>query len=239
MRPIDLARPHGLSSQAIRSYEERGILPPANRTAGGHRSYGERHRLALAAFRALAPSLGHAASAELVSLAHQGQIDGVLERLDQGHAELADDRAALERLARVLDGENLGPALTLKHTHPLSIGQVARRIGVTAATLRTWETARILRPTRDPRTGHRLFQADDLRDALLARQLRRGRHSLELIADIVAEVHQHRSRHRLVQALQEWRATLRDRGLALLAGAAALHELIDQSPPAVHPGGPQ
>jgi DNA-binding transcriptional MerR regulator len=232
MRPIDLARVHGLSSQAIRSYEERGILPPADRTSGGHRSYGERHRLALAAFRALAPSLGHAASAELVTLAHQGQIDGVLEQIDRGHAELADDRAALDRVARVVDGENLRPVLDLHHTRPLSIGQVARRIGVTAATLRTWETAGILRPTRDPRTGHRLFHADDLRDALLARQLRRGRHPLELIADIVAEVHEHRSHDRLVHALHEWRATLRARGLGLLAGAAALHELINHSPPA-------
>ena len=32
LRPVDLAREHGLSAQAIRNYERDGFLPPAART---------------------------------------------------------------------------------------------------------------------------------------------------------------------------------------------------------------
>lgn len=39
LRPVDLARGHGLSTQAIRNYEEAGILPAAGRTPHGYRTY--------------------------------------------------------------------------------------------------------------------------------------------------------------------------------------------------------
>jgi hypothetical protein len=38
LRPVDLARRHGLSTQAIRNYEAAGILPDAERTPHGYRT---------------------------------------------------------------------------------------------------------------------------------------------------------------------------------------------------------
>jgi hypothetical protein len=58
-RPIDLARGHGLSTQAVRNYEEAGILPPAGRTPHGYRTYTSLHAGALRAFLALVPGHGH------------------------------------------------------------------------------------------------------------------------------------------------------------------------------------
>jgi hypothetical protein len=43
LRPVDLARGHGLSTQAIRNYEAAGILPGAERTPHGHRTYTPLH----------------------------------------------------------------------------------------------------------------------------------------------------------------------------------------------------
>lgn len=226
MRPIDLARLHGLSSQAIRTYEGRGILPPADRSVGGHRRYGQRHRLSLEAFRALAPALGHAESARLVQLAHQGDVDHALALLDRGHIRLAGDRATLDQVAIAINATQPPAATTPAPTGPLTIGQVAHRIGVTPATLRIWETEGVLQPARDRRSGYRIYRADDLRDAHLARQLRRGHHSLSHIADIITDIREHRSHENLRRALDDWRTTLNAHGLALLHGAAALHQLI-------------
>ncbi|WP_414642135.1 MerR family DNA-binding transcriptional regulator, partial [Actinocrinis sp.] len=55
LRPVDLARRHGLSTQAVRNYEAAGILPAAERTDSGHRTYTRLHAHALHAFLALAP----------------------------------------------------------------------------------------------------------------------------------------------------------------------------------------
>jgi hypothetical protein len=43
LRPIDLAREHGLSAQAVRNYEDAGILPTAERSASGYRRYTPLH----------------------------------------------------------------------------------------------------------------------------------------------------------------------------------------------------
>src|SRR5689334_21689206 len=53
LQPIDLARAHGLSTQAVRNYEAAGILPGAERTPRGYRTYTPRHAQALRAFLAL------------------------------------------------------------------------------------------------------------------------------------------------------------------------------------------
>jgi DNA-binding transcriptional MerR regulator len=43
LRPVDLAREHGLSAQAIRNYDDAGILPPAERNPTGYRRYTDLH----------------------------------------------------------------------------------------------------------------------------------------------------------------------------------------------------
>ncbi|MFD2352022.1 MerR family DNA-binding transcriptional regulator [Nonomuraea ferruginea] len=60
MRPIDLARAAGLSTQQIRNYADDGVLPPTPRTPAGYRRFDARHRQALLTYRALAarPRLG-------------------------------------------------------------------------------------------------------------------------------------------------------------------------------------
>ena len=50
MRPVDLAREHGLSAQAIRNYEDAGALPPAGRSPSGYRRYTALHAQAVRAF---------------------------------------------------------------------------------------------------------------------------------------------------------------------------------------------
>ena len=59
LRPVDLAREHGMSAQAVRNYEEEGILPTAARTRHGYRIYTPLHARALRAFVALVPAHGH------------------------------------------------------------------------------------------------------------------------------------------------------------------------------------
>ena len=43
LRPVDLARQAGVSTQLVRNYEAAGILPPAPRSDTGYRQYGPEH----------------------------------------------------------------------------------------------------------------------------------------------------------------------------------------------------
>ncbi|MFD1547560.1 MerR family DNA-binding transcriptional regulator [Nonomuraea guangzhouensis] len=242
MRPIDLAREHGLSTQAVRNYEEAGFLPPAERSPHGYRAYAPRHAVALRAFLALIPAHGHATAGAIMRAVNGGAVEEALRLIDESHAQLAGDRHTLEAVERALrdlapprepesphgpeSRERTSPRDLAPQREPAAgvtfIGPLARRLGIRPATLRKWERAGLIVPRRDPRTGYRVYTSADERDVLLAHQLRRGGHGLEQIARVLERVRAAGGPEPLQATMREWRDRLTARGLAMLAGAAAL-----------------
>ncbi|MEU6800665.1 TioE family transcriptional regulator [Streptomyces neyagawaensis] len=230
LRPSDLAREHGLSAQAVRNYERDGFLPPAERTDSGYRVYTELHAAALRAFLALVPAYGHGAAGRVMRALHDGALDDALTLIDQGHSRLLRDRETLEAVRDALgrltaeraghaghtgDAEPTGPGAH----RPRSVGELARHLEVTPATLRKWEEAGILAPARDPATGYRVFRADDVRDAELAHLLRRGGHPLDHIAIVVRRIRTAGGAEALASSLGDWQHRLTARGVAMLNAA--------------------
>jgi DNA-binding transcriptional MerR regulator len=106
LRPVDLARDHGLSTQAIRNYEATGILPAAARSSHGYRTYTPLHAHALRAFLALQPGHGHRTATEILQAVNRGATADALRLIDESHAQLLDDRrtlTAVETALRALD----------------------------------------------------------------------------------------------------------------------------------------
>ncbi|WP_405779607.1 TioE family transcriptional regulator [Streptomyces sp. NBC_01378] len=225
LRPVDLAREHGLSTQAIRNYEEAGILPAARRTPHGYRTYTSLHAGALRAFLALLPGHGHRTATSIMRAVNQGTDEEAFRLIDESHAQLLDDRRTLQAVERALG--DLEP-LTAPEPGAESgsggtfIGPLAGKLGIRPATLRKWEDAGLVRPRRDPRTGYRVYDDADVRDARLAHQLRRGGYLLEQIAPLIAQVRAAGGLEPLEAALSDWRGRLSARGRAMLTGAAEL-----------------
>lgn len=234
LRPVDLARGHGLSTQAVRNYEADGILPAAERTPHGYRTYTSLHAHALRAFLALVPGHGHPAASSIMRAVNEDAVDEAFRLVDESHAQLLDDRRtlrAVENALRDLEpgaGPRPRPADERStdqaaHTDTGSfIGPLAGKLGIRPATLRTWERAGLVRPRRDPRTGYRVYDAAAVRDARLTHQLRRGGHLLEQIAPLIDQVRSAGGLQPLESALRDWRGRLSGRARAMLAGAAEL-----------------
>ncbi|MFD4948288.1 TioE family transcriptional regulator [Streptomyces sp. NPDC058239] len=233
LRPIDLARGHGLSTQAIRNYEEAGILPAAGRTPHGYRTYTSLHAGALRAFLALVPGHGHRTATSIMRAVNQGTVDGAFRLIDESHAQLLDDRQTLQAVESALrDLEpTTAPGLGVG-SEPVSgpggtfIGPLAGKLGIRPATLRKWERAGLVRPRRDPLTGYRVYDEADVRDARLAHQLRRGGYLLEQIAPLITQVRAAGGLEPLEAALCDWRGRLSARGRAMLTGAAELEAYL-------------
>ncbi|MYT22122.1 MerR family DNA-binding transcriptional regulator, partial [Streptomyces sp. SID7760] len=231
LRPVDLAREHGLSTQAVRNYEEAGILPAAARTPHGYRTYTPLHAAALRAFLALAPAHGHRTATAIMCSVNRGAVDEAFHLIDESHARLLDDRRtlqAVERALRDLDPSASAPApATVAALGPTAaggpggafIGPLAQVLGIRPATLRKWERAGLVHPRRDALTGYRVYDAADVRDARLTHQLRRGGYLLEQIAPLIAQVREAGGLEPLEAALADWRASLSARGRAMLTGA--------------------
>ncbi|WP_017601407.1 MerR family transcriptional regulator [Nocardiopsis lucentensis] len=234
LRPVDLAREHGLSTQAVRNYEDDGILPAAPRTDHGFRQYTPTHAQALRAFLALRAGHGHQTAAAIMRAANTGDHDTVLRLVDQSHVRALRDRTTLDEVTAALDDLTTGEPPTPAHRRPPTIGALAHQLDIRPATLRKWEKAGILRPDRDPATGHRHYPPDAVRDAHLAHQLRRGGHPLAHIATITEQVRNAGGVAALDEALRTWRADLTRRSRAMLAAGAELSHYLDRTDTTAH-----
>ncbi|XTZ13634.1 TioE family transcriptional regulator [Micromonospora echinospora] len=239
LRPVDLARQHGISTQAVRNYEKDGCLPPAIRTASGYRQYTQLHAKALRAYLALVRAHGHEAAGEIMRALNDGDLYGALRTIDRGHDQLQRDRRTLDTVAVTLESLAVS-TFTVVDTEAgataCTIGELARRLGVTAVTLRNWQRAGILTPRRDPARGHRLYDAEDIRDAALTELLRRGGYSLEHIRVVVEQLRVAGGVQALNAALRDWRQGLVNRGLAMLNASAAVSEYLSLSQILQHRG---
>jgi len=131
LRPIDLARGHRLSTQAIRNYEAAGILPDAGRTRYGYRTYTPLHARALRAFLALVPGHGHQTAALVMRAVNRGRTGDALRLIDESHAQLLDDRRTLQAVEAAL--RDLTPVP--QERGDMFVGPLARRLGIRPATL--------------------------------------------------------------------------------------------------------
>jgi DNA-binding transcriptional MerR regulator len=226
LRPVDLARAHGLSTQAIRNYEAAGILPGAERTPHGYRTYTPRHAQALRAFLALVPGHGHQTATSIMQAINRDTTEDALRLIDESHAQLLDDRRTLQAVEAALRDLNPVP----QERGDTFVGPLARRLGIRPATLRKWERAGLVQPRRDRQTGYRVYNAADVRDAQLAHQLRRGGYLLEQIAPLIAQVRSAGGVAPLEAMLRDWHARLSARSRAMLTGAAALEAYLGSRP---------
>lgn len=219
-----------MSAQAIRNYDEAGILPPAERSASGYRRYTPVHAQALRVFLALRRGHGHQQATEILRAINDGDTESAFRLIDATHLALITERRTRTEVASALSGLSTTPPPL--HGPPLTVGELARRLGVHPATLRTWESHGIVRPVRDRATGYRHYGSAEVRDAQIARQLRRGGYPLQQVARFVESLREAGGAESLRLFLDAWQDRLTTRSRALLAGAAQLDaycELLDRS----------
>jgi DNA-binding transcriptional MerR regulator len=221
-----------LSAQAIRNYDDAGILPPTERSRTGYRRYTPVHAQALRAFLALRGGHGHQRATEIMRAANRGDIETVYRLIDAAHAALLAERDTRAEVSTALDTLSAATRIPLDG-RPLTVSELAHRLGVHPATLRTWEKQGILRPVRKRATGYREYGPGCVRDAEIARQLRRGGYRLSQVAQFIDSLAEAGGADALTAFLDSWQDRLTRRSRNLLAGAAQLDAyltMLDQKP---------
>jgi len=216
-----------LSAQAIRNYDDAGILPPTERSTTGYRRYTPLHAQALRAFLALRRGHGHQQATEIMRATNQGDTESAYQLIDTTHVALLAERNTRTEVATALDTLSTTTPTAL-NGRPLTVGELARRLGVHPATLRTWETAGILHPERNRATGYRQHEPDCVRDAEIARQLRRGGYLLRQAAQFIDSLRKAGGADALTAFLDSWQDRLTTRSRNLLTSAAQLDTYLTQ-----------
>jgi DNA-binding transcriptional MerR regulator len=227
LRPVDLARRAGVSTQLVRNYEAAGILPPAPRSDTGYRQYGAEHLSALLTYRALAPGFGPETATRIMRAVHEGDEALAYRLVDAAHAALHEQRLATDAASDALgalaaeyvdEPQANGPSLL--------VGELAHRLGVRTSALRVWESAGLLAPTREPGTKYRRYGPEQVRDARIIHMLRQGRYYFEQIKPVLEGLRRTGSTEALRNAIAERRAAHDRQTKAMLYGAALLHQFI-------------
>jgi DNA-binding transcriptional MerR regulator len=226
-RAVDLARMAGISTQQIRNYADAGILPPVSRTAAGYRRFDESHRQALLAYRALARGCGPHTARAIMHAVHAGDVPRALALIDSAHAALHEQRRSLLATREALEAMAGHSPDTPTPRTPLRIGELAARLGVRTSALRTWESAGLLTPGREPGTGYRRFGPADVRDAQAVLTLRQAYYSLPSIRPIIDDLRRSGSTEALRAAVAERNTALTRQATAMLEGAAQLHRYLE------------
>ncbi len=154
-------------------------------------------------------------------------VEAALTLLDESHAQLLRDKETLTSVDAALRDLASSEAGRPSPRGVVFIGRLARDLGVGPATLRKWEKAGLIGPRRDPETGYRVYGAQDVRDARLAHQLRRGGYLLHQIAPLIAQVRHAGGIEPLEATLAQWRAKLSARGLSMLTAASELSTYLE------------
>jgi DNA-binding transcriptional MerR regulator len=200
MRGIVLAREAGISVQQVRNYEQAGLLPTATRSAAGYREFDESHRRALTSARELVGAYGWDDAVTIMAAVHRGDLATAVACIDHAHAQLDHERDRIQQALQAfevvvthpLDADPRMAAALDQMTRqgtPLRIGQLADLLGVRTSTLRFWERAGLIRPSREQATGYRAFDVAAARDAHLVRLLREGNFPMTIIRAALDEMH--------------------------------------------------
>jgi len=228
LRAVDLARQAGVSPQQIRNYLDEGILPSVTRSPAGYRIFTVRHAQALSVARQLALGHGWPRTRAIMQAINQHRPDDARAIIDHSYAELARERtdladilAAVNTLA--VEPSNAAPTIRGQ----ITIGEVARRVGVRRSALRVWEDQGLLRPRREERTEYRIYTAADLRDAHIVALLRQGGYRHPAIRAILDEIRTTGNTERARAALTQREAEINERGRRRLAASAVLQDYLD------------
>ncbi|SEG45567.1 MerR family DNA-binding transcriptional regulator [Paenibacillus sp. UNC499MF] len=179
-RPVDIARKLNVSTSALRNYEAAGLVPPAERTAAGHRTYTELHAAYFECIQAMSPGFGMDVTAEVLRLLQKGERSPALWCMTEAQAALfRDKRSADETLAYLESGEAESPPEE-PESGGKSIGRVSAETGVPRSAIRYWEKEGLVSAARNPVNGYRTFTRHQVRKIRLIHTLRQAVYSQEL-----------------------------------------------------------
>jgi DNA-binding transcriptional MerR regulator len=228
LRPVDLARRAGISTQLVRNYESVGILPEVPRSESGYRQYDEVHLQAMLTYRALAPGFGSEAATAVMRAVHDGDQALAYRLIDASHAALHEQRLATDVASEALEGaaEEFLDGVPVVKGPDLLVGELAGQLGVLTSTLRVWESAGLLTPVREAGTKYRRYGPVQVRDARIIAMLRRGRYGFDQIRPVLDGLRQTGSAEALRAAVAERRAAHDRRTRAMIHGSAMLHDYL-------------
>lgn len=232
LRPCDLAREIGMSVQTVRSYENWGLIPRAERGPQGYRLYTSGHLQALRVARLMIEGFGWPVAQRIMQAIHERNQSLAWAVIDARHAEIHQYRCEVEEMLRMLRATSpIIPARAAREhgqARSLRVGEAAQYAGVRASTLRFWEEQGLLHPSRDRDSRYRLYDEEQIHILRTIALLRKANYNVETIRTVLIQVAQGNPQQSLAAAEQRLKE-LAETTYRCVKATAALWEYLEQS----------
>ncbi|MEU1203866.1 MerR family transcriptional regulator [Nocardia sp. NPDC005825] len=225
LRTADVARLTGYSVQQIRNLERDGVLPPAERTASGYRTYRDLHVASARAYRALAAGVGPVDAKAIVRAAHDDSPTRMLALLDAAHAAIDTERRDLEHTRDAVRHIDAEPIDRVRPSDSMTISELADALGLRASTLRFWDAMGLVTPGRAATRDARSYTPADVRDVRIIDQLRRAGYGIPALRSLLPELRDTDRHTDVLTRLAARDAAIESRSLALFTAGTELHAL--------------
>jgi DNA-binding transcriptional MerR regulator len=187
-----LARAVGVHPNTVRRYVDKGFLPPVDRSPAGYRRFTERHldclRVARLVFCNVYPGKAiYHSGIHIIEVTVSGDLGGALELAYRHLALVQSERAHADVAAGLLERWAFGTPADAT-SQPLTIGQVARLLGVSVDVLRNWDRSGLVDIPRDPSNGYRRYGAPEISRLRVIRMLSRAGYSLSAILRMLIQL---------------------------------------------------
>jgi DNA-binding transcriptional MerR regulator len=187
-----LARAVGIHPNTVRRYVDRGFLPPVQRSPSGYRRFTERHldclRLTRQVFCNQFPGKAiYHSGIQIIQVTVSGDLGGALELAYRHLALVQSERAQADVAAGLLERWARGAPADAT-SQPLTIGQVARLLGVSIDIVRNWDRNGLIEVPRDPVNGYRRYGAREISRLRVIRMLSRAGYSISAILRMLIQL---------------------------------------------------
>lgn len=208
LRPIDIARRLRVSTSTLRKYEEAGLVPEADRTAAGYRTYTLEHAAYFACVRGMLPAFDLVFIRKVMRAVQERAVDKALWQMTKAQAGLWQERQIVARFMDRMQGAGKRSALR----KDMTIAEASQETGIPVTTIRYWEKAGLLSVPRNRANRYRLYG-----DAHIE--------SLLLLYAVKLSVQGHRGRHYITAMREAYEGLDQadDQQVAELAGRIARH----------------
>lgn len=189
-----IARAVGCHPNTVRLYEAIGFIAPVPRSPKGYRLYTQAHldQMRLGRKALDGPFAGRTVRRAVIALVRQAAQEDYCEALTLAyhHRDIVrGERAQAEAAVDVLESWARG-SLKEEEASPLQIGAVARLLGTTIDTLRSWERNGLVTVPRHPTNRYRLYRAAEVARLRVIRMLRQAGYSPMAILRMLLELDQ-------------------------------------------------
>lgn len=186
MRGIDIARICDISTSTLKHYEEWGLVPEIPRTESGHRQYSDTHLSYFKSIVKLNIGYGMGLVKEIMPLIQQKEFLKALWIVNASQADLQKERIQAEQVITMLETEEVEWIDQMKHKNvTYTIGEVAEIAGVRTSAIRHWEKEQLIIPTRDSRSGYRLYTQAEIKRVMIIRTVSRAAWSLDIVREVL------------------------------------------------------